>query len=58
MTGPIGTVEPAALRMLAQRTAELFADWDARDLAAATEVLVRLSATFDRASVLHDRAPA
>ncbi|UJP39973.1 MarR family winged helix-turn-helix transcriptional regulator [Cellulomonas palmilytica] len=42
---------------LAQRTAELFADWDAHDLATATEVLVRLSATFDRASV-HERAPA
>ncbi len=43
---------------LAERTADLFADWDDRDLAVATEVLVRLSATFDRASVLPDRAPA
>lgn len=45
--------------LLAQHTAELFADWDEGDLAAATDVLVRLAATFDRASVLHhERAPA
>lgn len=44
---------------LARHTAELFADWSPDDVRVATDVLVRLSATFDRAGLPQaERTPA
>jgi len=46
-------------KALITATADLLSDWTPQDVAAAIELIVRLTATFDRATVpAHERAPA